>query len=131
LGSSPDKHTLRIKLLQFSDPHSAGRQIEISGVIVYRKRVEDVNEIHWAFRDREANLAGRPAEIPFRSDEDSPAENRSLWRYGPRITYPQAAWQLRHQAGPHSRGAYQQSFGSTLLQADPDSEQATLPDANE
>jgi hypothetical protein len=114
-------HTLKIVPTGMSNPHSAGRQVGILGVIVYRQRERDSRNVRWAFRDREMDLTPESRNSPLPANDFGRQANslhltrRLLWQVGPRMSFPQANWQLGTQHGPHTNGTYQQSFGSEKL----------------
>lgn len=114
-------HTLKIKVSSAGDPRSAGRQIGIMGVIVYKQRERNPRNVRWTFRDREVGLTPESVESSLAANRlgaEAPrrqASRRLLWQVGPRMSFPQADWQLRNQSGPHAQGIYQQSFGSEKM----------------
>ena len=117
----PAKHTLQIKLNGQKNQDSAGTQVGIMGVIVYTQRERNSRNIHWVFRDREAELTPKsidssPPADDFRVETSTRHVNRRLvWQVGPRMSFPRSAWQLWNQVGPHRKGSYQQSFGSEKM----------------
>jgi hypothetical protein len=117
---TPDsKHTLEIVATGMGDPRST--QIGIMGVIVYQRRERDARRVRWTFRDREEGLtlksmeSSSPAATFGAAESSLHASRRLLWQVGPRMSFPQANWQLRNQPGPHANGMFQQSFGSEKL----------------